>query len=105
MGIVTAREATTLIHHLKKVLRREAVEELLNFRDFHVVLTRLRLAELFTPTAGVFQWSNDITAHCSSAAVPCPVLCVDYNLNLVQPHYDVSQRKDFFFNARRPLAE
>mmetsp|Transcript_29689 Transcript_29689/g.70069 ORF Transcript_29689/g.70069 Transcript_29689/m.70069 type:complete len:696 (+) Transcript_29689:83-2170(+) len=67
--------------------------------SFDTMMTRLRLAELFTPYAGLFQWSQN------DGAVASPVLCCDYSQYVFQLHHNVAERPDFYFGYRRPLVE
>uniref|UniRef100_A0A6T0V0D7 EF-hand domain-containing protein n=1 Tax=Alexandrium monilatum TaxID=311494 RepID=A0A6T0V0D7_9DINO len=69
-------------------------------REFDTMMTRLRLAELFTPYAGLFQWS----AYDGGEPVS-PIACCDYRESLFQLHYNVGERPDFFFGSGRPLSQ
>eukprot|EP00408_Alexandrium_pacificum_P039018 CAMPEP_0171270422 /NCGR_PEP_ID=MMETSP0790-20130122/60701_1 /TAXON_ID=2925 /ORGANISM="Alexandrium catenella, Strain OF101" /LENGTH=698 /DNA_ID=CAMNT_0011739259 /DNA_START=17 /DNA_END=2111 /DNA_ORIENTATION=+ len=68
-------------------------------REFDTMMTRLRLAELFTPHAGIFQWTQ------YDGPTTSPVSCCDYNHNLVQLHHNIGELPEFFFGCCRPLVE
>lgn len=85
------------IHH--KRYHRELEKDEIAESSFDAILKWLRLAELFTPSAGVVQWiSVDL--------LPCPITCCDYCVDDCK----INQGKDdeffleFFFKSTRPFA-
>jgi len=104
---ITRRNVETLVEHMTRHSLMDPGQaegpESLTERDFRVLFSRLRLAELFTPSAGVFQYQAYSSERCS-----CPTFICDYN----RQHCHVSQlvlgggeqtltAQRYFFSRRR----
>lgn len=90
--------AAELARHVLE-MSGQSSSSMVTVREFDTMMTRLRLAELFTPYAGIFQW----TQH--DGPTTSPVSLCDYNHSLVQFHTNMGERPDFFFGWQRPLVQ
>lgn len=95
-------DAITLLLHVRKqqgqVVETDTQEEpKITVAEFDMVQKRLRLAELFTPTEGLFQFT---TGDCHSE----PILhCVDYSASSFDEQVPIQDVREFFFTPTRQL--
>eukprot|EP00928_Gymnodinium_smaydae_P095312 TRINITY_DN8179_c0_g1_i8.p1 TRINITY_DN8179_c0_g1~~TRINITY_DN8179_c0_g1_i8.p1 ORF type:complete len:693 (+),score=52.95 TRINITY_DN8179_c0_g1_i8:76-2079(+) len=105
IGLLLQRETVhELMLQIDRGHRTEVEEVTVDSSEFRAMLSRLRLAELFTPSAGCFQFQEDVEERYS-----CPTYVCDYNKNTctVQNIHlggkeHVANAQHFFFGSRTP---
>eukprot|EP00929_Paragymnodinium_shiwhaense_P092678 TRINITY_DN52661_c0_g1_i1.p1 TRINITY_DN52661_c0_g1~~TRINITY_DN52661_c0_g1_i1.p1 ORF type:complete len:718 (+),score=147.06 TRINITY_DN52661_c0_g1_i1:85-2238(+) len=105
-GSISHEELASGLRHMNFDLTHEEAKEIaskvtphggaIQMTEFDAIRKRLRLAELFTPSAGMFRWSQD-DSYASN-----PISSCSYNAHVCSvetPHSEADLKK-FFFERR-----